>query len=36
MSLELARNFAQIEDQKQKEALSHLARVLANGHAVAA
>ncbi|BBK34282.1 helix-turn-helix protein [Stella humosa] len=36
MSLELARNFAQIGDQKQKEALSQLARVLANGHAVAA
>ena len=36
MSLELARNFAQIGDQKQKEALSHLARVLANGHAMAA
>lgn len=36
MSLELARNFAQIEDQKQKEALSHLARVLANGHALEA
>lgn len=29
MSLELARNFAQITDQRQKEALSHLARVLA-------
>ncbi|MGE0722875.1 MAG: helix-turn-helix domain-containing protein [Alphaproteobacteria bacterium] len=34
MSLELARNFAQIGDQRQKEALSHLARVLAAHGAV--
>jgi len=31
MCLELARNFAQIGDERQQEALSHLARVLATG-----